>query len=148
MYKKGVNLILGIMVGAKPADGETAAVDGTFTPLGHSTGCDIEDSSETGERVTKESENGLFKETYVKSLAEKITADGFVYDGDKMGLPELKDLWLAAQPLTARYQERGDTTKYYQGSFIITSLKDSGPANDDRKWSLSLANSGAISKSA
>ena len=139
-YKKGVNLILGLMI--------TTTVEGTstetFTPLGHSSSCDIEDSSETGERVTKEADNGLFKEKYVKSLAEKITADGFVYDGDSVGLPELKELWRKGEPVTARYQERGVDTKYYQGSFIITSLKDSASATDDRKWSLSLENTGAI----
>lgn len=137
MYKDGTDLILGLVVNS------------TFKPLGHSTSCKISDSSETGERVTKEAASGKFKEKYVKSLAEQIQADGFVYDGDdsasKVGLPTLKELWIAAQPVKVRYAYRGEEeTKYYEGDFVITSLEDDGPAGDDEKYSLTLENSGAI----
>lgn len=136
-YKDGTDLILGLVVGS------------TFKPLGHSTGCKIKDSSETGTRVTKEAAQGKFKVTYVKSLAEQITAEGFVYDGDdaasKIGLPTLKELWRTAQPVKARYAYRGEeSTKYYEGDFVITSLEDDGTAGDDEKYSLTLDNSGAI----
>lgn len=137
MYKDGTDLILGLVVNT------------AFKPLGHSTSCKISDSTETGERVTKEAASGKFKEKYVKSLAEQIQADGFVYDGDdsasKVGLPTLKELWIAAQPVKVRYAYRGEeTTKYYEGDFVITSLEDDGPAGDDEKYSLTLENSGAI----
>lgn len=137
MYRDGTDLILGLMV------------DQTFKPFGHSTGCKISDSSETGERVTKEAQSAKFKEKYVKSLSERITCDGFVYDGDdaanKIGLPTLKSLWLSGSPVKARYAYRGaETTTYYEGDFIITSLDDDGPAGDDEKYSLTLENSGAV----
>lgn len=136
-YRDGTDLILGLMI------------ESTFKPLGHSTGCKISDSSETGERMTKENAQGKFKEKYVKSLAEQIQADGFVYDGDdaaaKIGLKTLKDLWLSKQTVKARYAYRGEeTTTYYEGDFIITSLEQEGQAGDDEKYSLTLENSGAI----
>lgn len=137
MYRDGTDLILGLVI------------ENAFKPLGHSTGCKISDSSETGERVTKEASAGKFKEKYVKSLAESIQADGFVYDGDdaanKANLPTLKELWLAAKPVKARYAYRGEEqTRYYEGDFVITSLENDGQAGDDEKYSLTLENSGAI----
>lgn len=138
-YRDGSDLILGLMVENK------------FWPLGHSTGCKITDTSETGERVTKEESTGKFKEKYVKSLAEQIQADGFVYDGDesaeKANLPTLKQLWLKGEPVKARYAYRGEeTTTYYEGDYVITNLENDGQAGDDEKYSLTLENSGAISQ--
>ena len=63
-YRDGTDLILGFVI------------DDTFLPFGHSTGCKISDSSETGERVTKEASSGKWKEKYIKSLAESILDDG------------------------------------------------------------------------
>lgn len=127
-YRDGTDLIL--------------SVDGS--PLGHSTGCKISDSSETGERTTKEQATGKWKEKYVKSLSESISADGFVYKGDTVGLPKLKELWMAAKPVTASYQYRDEPGVVYSGEFIITSLENDGQAGDDEKYSITLENSGAI----
>ena len=136
-YRDGTDLILGLVK------------NDVFWPLGHSTGCKITDSTETGERVTKEAASGKFKEKYVKSLAEQIQADGFVYDGDeaasKASLPTLKELWLAAEPVKVRYAYRGEeSTTYYEGDFVISTLENDGQAGDDEKYSLTLDNSGAI----
>ena len=139
-YRLGVNLILGVVVTENNVD--------TFKPLGYSTGCKISDSTETGERVTKETGASQWKEKYVKSLSDQITADGFVYDGvaaSSIGFPDLKSLWLAKEAVKLRYQYRDDAqaTKY-EGDFIITSLEDDGPADDDEKWSITFENSGAV----
>lgn len=133
-YRNGVDLILGIVEQT------------TFKPLGYSTGCKISDSTETGERVTKESGAASFKEKYVKSLAESISADGFVYDNlaaTSIGLPNLKTMWLNKQTVKLRYKYR-DGDGLYEGDFIITSLEHDGPADDDEKWSVTFENSGAI----
>lgn len=133
-YRNGVDLILGIVEQT------------TFKPLGYSTGCKISDSTETGERVTKESGAASFKEKYVKSLAESISADGFVYDNlaaTSIGLPNLKTMWLNKQTVKLRYKYR-DGDDLYEGDFIITSLEHDGPADDDEKWSVTFENSGAI----
>lgn len=133
-YRNGVDLILGIVEQT------------TFKPLGYSTGCKISDSTETGERVTKESGAASFKEKYVKSLAESISADGFVYDNlaaTSIGFPNLKTMWLNKQIVKLRYKYR-DGDDLYEGDFIITSLEHDGPADDDEKWSVTFENSGAI----
>lgn len=133
-YRNGVDLILGIVEQT------------TFKPLGYSTGCKISDSTETGERVTKESGAASFKEKYVKSLAESISADGFVYDNlaaTSIGLPNLKTMWLNKQTVKLRYKYR-DGDDLYEGDFIITRLEHDGPADDDEKWSVTFENSGAI----
>lgn len=133
-YRNGVDLILGVVENT------------TFKPLGYSTGCKISDSTETGERVTKESGAASFKEKYVKSLAESISADGFVYDNlaaTSIGFPNLKTMWLNKQTVKLRYKYR-DGDGLYEGDFIITSLEHDGPADDDEKWSVTFENSGAI----
>lgn len=134
-YKDGQDLLLGFME------------DGEFLALGHSTGCKISRSSETGERVTKENSAGKFKEKYVKSLSVSISADGFVYDyatADERGLPKLRQIWKDAIPVKLRWHERGSTQKYEEGMFIITSLEDDAQAGDDRKYSVTFENSGPV----
>ncbi len=134
-YRNGVDLILGVVESQ------------VFKPLGYSTGCKISDSTETGERVTKESGAASFKEKYVKSLAESISADGFVYDNlaaTSIGFPNLKTMWLNKQTVKLRYKYRDDPDGLYEGDFIITSLEQDGPADDDEKWSVTFENSGAI----
>ena len=131
-YRDGTDLILGFVI------------DEVFWPFGHSTGCKISDSSETGERVTKEASSGKWKEKYIKSLAESIQADGDD-EAQKVGMPTLKEAWLAAKPVKARYAYRGEeNTKYYEGDYVITSLENDGQAGDDEKYSITLENSGAI----
>ena len=133
-YRNGVDLIMGIVVG------------GTFKPLGYSTGCKISDSTETGERVTKETGAASWKEKYIKSLSEQVTAEGFVYDdvaASSVSFPDLKSLWLNKTPVTLRYKYRNDGN-LFEGTFIITSLEQDGPADDDEKWSVTFENSGAI----
>lgn len=133
-FRSGTDLILGIVE------------DNTFKPLGYSTGCKISDSTETGERTTKESADSDWKEKYIKSLSETITADGFVYDSvaaTSVSLPDLKSLWLNKTVVKVRYKYRTDGD-LYQGDFIITSLEQDGPAGDDEKWSITFENSGAV----
>ena len=133
-YRQGVDLIMGIVVSS------------TFKPLGYSTGCKISDSTETGERTTKETGASQWKEKYIKSLSEQITAEGFVYDGvaaSSVGFPDLKSMWLAKQPVKVRYKYRTDGD-LYEGDFIITSLEQDGPADDDEKWSVTFENTGAV----
>ena len=136
-YRSGTDLILGVVQ------------SGTFKPLGYSSSCKISDSTETGERVTKEATDSNWKEKYVKSLSETITAEGFVYDdvaASSISFPGLKTLWLSKTAVTLRYKYRsqGANAGLYQGSFIITSLEQDGPAGDDEKWSVTFENSGAV----
>lgn len=133
-FRSGTDLILGIVN------------DNTFKPLGYSTGCKISDSTETGERTTKEAADSDWKEKYIKSLSETIQADGFVYDSvaaSSVSLPDLKSLWLSKTVVKVRYKYRTDGD-LYQGDFIIISLEQDGQAGDDEKWSITFENSGAV----
>ena len=48
--------------------------------------------------------------------------------------------------MTVRYKYRNDDTFTYEGQFVITSLEQDGPADDDEKWSVTLENSGPVVK--
>ena len=136
-FRSGTDLIMGIVQ------------DNTFKPLGYSSGCKISDSTETGERTTKEAADSHWKEKYVKTLSEQVTAEGFVYDGvaaSSIGFPDLKTLWLSKAKVKLRYKYRDQaaTAGLYEGDFIITSLEQDGPADDDEKWSVTFENTGAV----
>lgn len=129
------------------------SVDGKA--LGFSTGCKISTSTETGERVTKEAAAGKWKEKYVKSFSETITAEGCVLTDGEAGTPtydQLKDMQLQGKPVDATYNLReggsreGKTAGGYKGQYIITSLELDGQAGDDAKYSVTLENSGAVEK--
>ncbi len=121
--------------------------------LGFSTGCKISTTVETGERITKEASGGKWKEKYVKSFAEEITADGMVLSESGADMPtydELKALMLAGKPVDAQYSVRdgdsrtGKTAGGYKGKYIITSIDLDGQAGDDSKYSVKLENSGPV----
>lgn len=123
--------------------------------LGFSTGCKVSTSTETGERITKEAASGKWKEKYVKSFSESISAEGCVLtDGDAKTptYDQLKDLMTAGQPVEATYnlrdgdQRTGKTAGGYSGKYIITSLELDGQAGDDAKYSIQLENSGKVEK--
>ncbi len=146
-YRQGRDLLLGFMNGDK------------FFPLGYSSGCKISDQAETGERVTKEQavdpmhvQHAMWKEKYVKGLSETITAEGFVFDeaiAEENGFPSLKRIFLNAVPVRLRYKYREANVgvdKYYEGQYILTSLEQDGPADDDEKWSVTFENNGPVTE--
>lgn len=116
--------------------------------LAYSTGCKITTSAETGERVTKEASTGKWKEKYVKSYSESISADGLVCTSGSGGpsYDTLKGLMLSGSPVDASYAVRGnDGTNNYTGKYIITSLDLDGQAGEDAKYSVQLENYGKVS---
>lgn len=117
--------------------------------LAYSTSCKISTSTETGERITKETATARWKEAYVKSFSETITADGLVLtnsDAEKPTYKELKVLQLAGEPVIAAYYQRSSDggSIGYSGKYIITKLDIDGTAGEDAKYSIELQNSGAI----
>lgn len=136
-------------------DGTDLILDVEGKALGFSTSCKVSTSVETGERITKEAASGKWKEKYVKSLSEEISADGVVLtdgDTDAPTYDELKGLMLAGKAVTARYSVRdgdkrtGKAAGGYTGKYLITSLDLDGPAGDDAKYSVKLQNCGAVTK--
>ena len=123
--------------------------------LGFSTGCKITTTAETGERQTKEASAGKWKEKFVKSFSESITSEGCVLtDGDSKTptYDQLKDMQIAGKPVDVSYNVRESDTREgksaggYKGQYIITSLELDGPAGEDAKYSISLENSGPVTK--
>lgn len=139
-----------------------AVIDGTdlilsvgSKALGFSTGCKIDTSAETGERVTKEAASGKWKEKFVKTFSESISADGLVLNSGSATQPTydaLKDLMMKGEPVEASYNVRetdsreGKAAGGYSGKYIITSLSLDAQAGDDSKYSIQLENSGPVSK--
>ena len=121
--------------------------------LGYSTTCKISTSTETGERVTKEASAGKWKEKFVKSFSETITAEGCVLtDGDDETptYDQLKAMQTAGEAIDASYNVRegttreGKTTGGYSGKYIITQLELDGTAGEDAKYNITLENSGPV----
>jgi len=138
---------------AKVIDGTDLILSVGGVALGYSTGCKITTSAETGERKTKEASAGKWKEAYVKSFSEQITADGCVLLDGGTGMPtydQLKSMMLAAEAIEASYNVRsgdtreGSTTGGYSGKYIITSLDLDAQAGDDSKYSITLQNYGKV----
>ncbi len=123
--------------------------------LAFSTGCKVSTTVETGERVTKEAANGKWKEKFVKSFSESISADNVVVtdgDDDAPSYDQLKALQLAGNPVDVQYSLRegntrtGKTAGGYKGRYLITSLELDGPAGDDAKCTIQLENCGPVTK--
>lgn len=123
--------------------------------LAFSTGCKITTQTETGERVTKEAASGKWKEKYVKSYSESISADGVVCTDGTTDAPTydtLKDMQIAGTAVDVTYNVRepgkrtGKTAGGYKGKFIITSLDLDAQAGDDAKYSIQLENCGKVEK--
>ena len=93
----------------KVLDGTDLILSVGGNALGYSTGCKITTSTETGERVTKEAAAGKWKEKYVKSFSESISADGVVLVDGATETPtydQLKDLLTAGEPIECTYSVR------------------------------------------
>ena len=96
-------------MGKKVFDGSDLILSIGGKALGYSSGCKITTTVETGERVTKESASSKWKEKYVKSFSESISADGFVLLDGGAEMPtydQLKAMQLAGEPVDVNYNIR------------------------------------------
>lgn len=127
------------------------SIDGVA--LAFSSGCKISTTTETGERLTKETAAGKWAEKFAKKFSEDISADGCVLAKNEQGLPaydQLKAMQLAGKPIDASYSLRdgegrdGKTDSGYAGKYLITSLELDGQAGDDGKYSVKLESCGEI----
>ena len=131
-YIHGSDMLVGLML------------EDAFTPMGHSKTCTISNKAETKERAVKPtletkaaaSSAGKWKEKSVSGLSVEISSEGFKFYGDEMGYDKLLELW---------EKLRGEeTTKYREGKFLITSLDETSPSDDDSTYTISLENSGPV----
>lgn len=117
--------------------------------MGHCTTHTTTLNSETKDRAvkpiaSKAKSSGLWKEKGVTGLSISISGEGLIYDGEsETGYAELLKAWKSGQPIKAKCMERGPKEKpYLSGSFIISSLERTDPAQDDATFTINLENNG------
>lgn len=105
-------------------------------------------NTETKDRAVKPEASkaktaGLFKEKSITGLSVSISAEGLIYDGEtEEGYKKMFKAWKAGKSIKAKCMARGSEKPYLQGSFVITSLERTDPANDDSTYKISLDNDG------
>ncbi len=117
--------------------------------FGHCTTHTATMNSETKDRAvkplaSKAKTNGLWKEKGVTGLSIAISAEGLIYDGEtEASYGKMMAAWKSGQPVKIKCMQRGDSQKpYLAGSFIISSLERTDPAQDDSTYTINLDNNG------
>ena len=117
--------------------------------VGHCSTHTLSFESETKDHAVKPlaslaKSSGLFKDKAVTGLSISISAEGFRFYGEtENGFTELSALWGAGDEVeVVAYQRGTDTNPYLKGKFVISSLEESAPAQDDATYTIKLENSG------
>lgn len=117
--------------------------------VGHCTTHTLTFNSETKDRAVKPlataaKSAGLWKGKGVTGLSISISAEGLrFYEESESGFEEISALWGAGQSVSVEAFEREkDETPYLKGQFVITSIEETSPAQDDVTYSISLENDG------
>lgn len=117
--------------------------------IGHCTSHTLTFNSTTKERAVKpvasaSASAGKWKNKGVTGLSISISADGLRFGSEtENGFDEIAPLWGAGQSVEVlAFLRGGDANPYVQGNFIIDSLEESSPAEDDSTYKVSLSNDG------
>lgn len=118
--------------------------------IGHCSTHSATFSTETKDRAVKPVASaslaaGMWKAKTINGLAVSISAEGLVfYQESEGGFKACLALWKAGQPVSVKCMERESETPYLTGSFVISSLERTDPAQDDATYSISLENNGEV----
>lgn len=118
--------------------------------IGHCTSHTTTFSSETKDRSVKpvqsaDISNSLWKGKGVTGLSVSITFEGLTYYGEtEEGFKSLINAWKNGEAVAVTALERESSDPYLTGNFIISSLEQSAPAQDDTTFSGTLENDGAV----
>lgn len=117
--------------------------------FGHCTTHTATMNSETKDRAVKPAAskaktNGMWKEKGVTGLSIAISAEGLIYDGEtEASYQKMLAAWKSGQPVKIKCMQRGESKKpYLAGSFIISTLERTDPAQDDSTYTINLDNNG------
>ena len=117
--------------------------------IGHCTSHTLTFNSETKDRAVKPVASaaksaGLWKGKGVTGMSISISFEGLrFYDETENGFSEIANLWGEGQSVDVEAFEREDSAApYVSGKFIIASLEETSPAQDDATYSGSLENDG------
>lgn len=118
-------------------------------PVGHCTSHTLTFNSETKDRAVKpvatlSKSSGLWKGKGVVGLSISISAEGLrFYNETENGFTEISAQWGAGASVEVQAFEReGDDKPYVSGKFVIASIEETSPAQDDATYSISLENDG------
>lgn len=117
--------------------------------IGHCTTHTITFNSDTKERTVKPVASaaksaGLWKGKGISALSISLSAEGLrFYDETENGYTETAALWGVGQSVDVKAFLRGsDADPYLSGKFVITSLEETSPAQDDATYTINLENDG------
>ena len=117
--------------------------------VGHCTSHTLTFNSETKDRAVKPvasaaKSSGLWKGKGVTGLSISISAEGLRFYGEtENGHEQIAPLWgKGASVEVEAFKRGGDETPYVKGNFVIASLEETSPAQDDATYSVSLENDG------
>lgn len=118
---------------------------------GHCTSHTLTFNSETKERAVKPvasaaASAGKWKGKGVTGLGVSISAEGLrSFDETESGIKALLAAWAKGESVEVKAFERGSDTKpYASGRFVITSIEETSPAEDDTTYSINLENDGEV----
>ena len=118
-------------------------------PVGHCTSHTLTFNSETKDRAvkpvaSKAKSSGLWKGKGVTGLSISVSAEGLrFYDETENGHEQVAPSWGKGASVEVKaFKRGGDATPYLKGMFVISSLEETSPAQDDATYSISLENDG------
>lgn len=117
--------------------------------VGHCTSHTLTFNSETKDHAVKPvasagKSSGLWKGKNVTGLSISISAEGLRFYGEtESGYDELAPNWGKGAIVEVLAFRRGEDAKpYVKGKFIIASIEETSPAQDDASYSISLESAG------
>lgn len=117
--------------------------------VGHCTSHTLTFNSETKDRAVKPvasaaKSSGLWKDKGVTGLSISISAEGLRFYGEtENGHEQIALLWGKGTSVEVEaFKRGGDAKPYVKGNFVIASLEETSPAQDDATYSVSLENAG------
>ena len=117
--------------------------------IGHCTTHTLTFNSETKDRAVKPLSSkaktaGLWKEKGVTSMSISVSAEGLrFYSETENGYDQLAALWGKGQSVEVIGFQRGnDGSPYLKGKFVISSIEETSPAQDDATYTINLENDG------
>lgn len=120
----------------------------SYKPQAAATSHTITYSGETKERVTKDTANGAFSKKKVTKLSVTIKCEALTLFGTGNVYQKLLAIMKSREPVKLKYgysEEAGDaSSSYEEGMFVITSLEQNSPADDDATYSTTFENDGNV----
>lgn len=116
--------------------------------FGHCTSHTTTYNSETKDRAvkpiaTKTISAGLWKNKGVTGLGISISGEGLRFYGEtENGYKDAVAAWKAGKSIDVECIERESENAYLKGKFVITSLEETAPAQDDATYKIDLENDG------